>query len=220
MYRFRGTLLLICICLNLSPVMSQTIDPGELNRITVSNSTGFELRYLFYSPVDSKNWGPDLLSQDGGLVDGGRLRFYIHYPGLESSFSFLAVDEDLDVYRIDRFPVSNGREAYLDIRLEHHLGPDEDLEFRELVLTNSSRSDIWYMFFSPSDSITWGVDILDDESVFIAGDSRRLILPAVGDFTPYDLLAIDQDNGSLYTRLRLNEDSDTWNVEISEADRQ
>ncbi|AHC14672.1 hypothetical protein [Salinispira pacifica] len=219
MIRISGILILIRLLIIVSPVSGQAIDPGELNRITVSNSTGFQLRYLFYSPTDSKNWGPDLLSQDGGLVDGGRLRFYIHYPGLESSFSFLAVDEDFDMYRIDRFPVSNGREAYLDIRLENYLGPGKEMEFRELVLTNNSRTDIWYLFLSPSDSITWGVDILDDESVFIAGDSRRLIFPAVGEFTPYDLLAIDQENSALYARLRLNEDSDTWNVEISEEDR-
>jgi hypothetical protein len=193
--------------------------PDDLSRISFVNQTGYDIRHLFYSPGDSDQWGPDILGSRGWLRDGEVLSFFVHHPERRNYFDFLAIDASGDAFGIPAVEVEEGRETFVSIGLEHFEQAGVDWPVAELVLTNTSSDDIWYLFISPSRSNIWGVDILDDETLFSRGDSLLVLLP-VGDFVPaWDVLGLDENNGTLYRSIELAERGGNWFIDLGESDR-
>lgn len=64
---------------------------------------------------------------------------------------------------------------------------------------NDTGYDIHYLFFSPGDSTSWGVDILGSEGIFPAGSSLGYYIHYPDQSNEFDLLAVDAD-GDAYRR--------------------
>lgn len=71
-----------------------------LVKVTITNDTGFEIYYLFFSPEDSSMWGPDILRSDVTLETGTSYSFYVPVNATET-YNMMAVDEDNDTYSYD-----------------------------------------------------------------------------------------------------------------------
>ena len=169
------------------------IDPTDLNRVTFMNSTGNEIIYLFFSPGNSAEWGANVLGTTRTLVSGQGLGFFIHYPENAAGFDFLAIDEHGDAYLIWGYEISDAGPAVVEITLADLEGGYDLPDLATVELRNETGYDVWYVFFSPGDSLTWGIDMLDDETILESGDALSLFVPVGAGPVRYDVLSVDED---------------------------
>jgi hypothetical protein len=196
------------------------INPDNLNRVTFVNNTGFDIWYLFFSPGDSDYWGADILGTTRTLDDGEKVTFYIHYPEYSNEFDFLAVDEDGDAYYIWNYEISDAGPAVIEITLADYEGGFEMPTLAEVNLTNDSGYDMWYVFFSPGDSMMWGVDMLDDETILFDGDTLSLYVPVSDNETRYDFQGVDEDEDVYEFWVELSDRQESYNFLIELSDLQ
>jgi len=72
--------------------------------VDVTNNTGYTILYLYVSPADDSNWGPDLLGNEV-LPEGSEMRVYIcNYSS--PIFDIQVEDEDGDTYTFYSIDVS------------------------------------------------------------------------------------------------------------------
>lgn len=210
----KARMLLCYVMLGLNSLIT-AVEPDELGRISFSNQTGYDILYVFYSPGDSELWGPDIIGSNSLLYTGDTLSYYVHFPESSGQFDFLAIDAAGDAYVIENFTVRDGEPALVEFNLrDYRRDGYDDLVFSQLIITNASQSDIFYLFLSPSDSTMWGIDILNDETLFVQGDSFSLLLPTERRGTSFDLLALDESNTSMYQQLQISSQKDEWFVDI------
>jgi len=88
-----------------SAVMEVTLDDLEggydmpdLATVNLTNESGYDMWYLFFSPADSAMWGTDMLGDDSVLGTGDTLSLFVPVSGERVRFDFQSVDEDEDVY--------------------------------------------------------------------------------------------------------------------------
>ncbi len=193
------------------------LEPGDLQRITISNQTSYDLVSLYFLHEDSQIWGPDVLGSR--WVDpGSEYGFYLHVHRGAKKISLLAVDDDGDCYMLENVSVDVNGEAYVQIGPQHISRNLREPETSRVILTNATGSDILLMFFSPSDSQMWGVDILDDRTLFRRGDSLALHVPSQYPGA-YDILALDREYDSYYRHLEFPGDESQWYVDITDAQK-
>ena len=65
--------------------------------ITIVNSTGYEVWYVFVSPVDSDQWGDDILASDQVLPNGESFIYELPKP-LHTNYDIRLIDLDDDAY--------------------------------------------------------------------------------------------------------------------------
>ena len=70
----------------------------DLAEVNLTNDTGYEIWYLFFSPGDSRMWGVDMLDDETILYDGDVLSLYVPVTDELARFDFLGKDEDDDEY--------------------------------------------------------------------------------------------------------------------------
>ena len=196
------------------------INPENLNRITFVNNSGFDMYYLFFSPGDSEYWGADILGTTRTLNNGKKLSFYLHYPDRTNNFDFLAIDEDGDAYLVWDYAITDGDEAVIEITLDQYDGGFQMPELTTLDLTNETGYDMWYVFLSPGDSMMWGVDMLDDETILATGDSLSLFVPVSDDAARYDFLGVDEDEDTYQFYIELSNARSNYSVPIEISDLQ
>jgi len=199
---------------------AQGINPSNLNLITFQNSTGEAIEYVFLSPGDSAHWSTDILGSSRVLSNGNSLGFYIHYPNRCDEFDILAIGASGDAFMMFDYQICDGTEAYvpLDRKSLGDAAPDFDLV--EIVLENETNYDIQYLFFSPGDSIMWGVDQLDESTILQPGESLSVLLPTTRDEVRYDVQAVDEDQDSYTFFVQVDNSLDryTFGVEPSDLD--
>ncbi len=169
------------------------IDPANLNRVTFVNNTGFDFVYLFFSPGDSEYWGADVLGTTRTLDDGEKVSFFIHYPDFSNEFDFLAIDEDGDAYIIWNYEISDAEPALIEVTLDDYEGGYDLPDLARVDLSNSTEYDMWYVMFSPGDSVMWGIDMLDDETILEAGETLSLFVPVSDEPVRFDVHTVDED---------------------------
>jgi len=196
------------------------INPENLNRVTFVNNSGFDMYYLFFSPGDSEYWGADILGTTRTLNNGKKLSFYLHYPDRTNNFDFLAIDEDGDAYLVWDYAITDGDEAVIEITLDQYDGGFQMPELTTLDLTNETGYDMWYVFLSPGDSMMWGVDMLDDETILATGDSLSLFVPVSDDAARYDFLGVDEDEDTYQFYIELSNARSNYSVPIEISDLQ
>lgn len=196
------------------------IDPANLNRITFINSTGYDFVYLFFSPGDSEYWGADVLGTTRTLDDGEQVSFFIHYPESSNEFDFLAIDEDGDAYIIWNYEISDAESALIEVTLEDFEGGYDLPDLARVDLTNSTDYDMWYVMFSPGDSIMWGIDMLDDETILEAGATLSILVPVSATPVAYDVHAVDEDVDSYEFRIELSNERLEYSYAIEPVDLQ
>ncbi len=195
------------------------MNPEELNSITFYNDSGFDILYLFFSPGDSDEWGADILGSTRSLDNGQEIDFYLHYPEQCNTFDFMAIDEDGDTYFVWDYEICDGKPGSIEISLDHY-DPNGTgrFSFAEVTLTNDTPYEMYFVFFSPSDSEMWGVDMLDARTILGPDDQLSLAVPVSDSTVSYDVLAVDEDTDDYSFRVELNSSRQayTWPIEMSD----
>ncbi len=214
----KRVLLTILTALLLSAPLA-ALNPEELNSISFYNDSGFNIWYLFFSPGDSEEWGADILGTTRTLDAGQEVEFFVHYPEECNTFDFMAIDEDGDTYFIWDYEICDGRPGTIEISLDHY-DPNGTLRFNfaEVNLRNDTPYEMYFVFFSPSDSEMWGVDMLDAQTILEPGNELSLSVPVSKSLVSYDVLAVDEDTDDYSFRVELNssETTYTWPIEVSD----
>ncbi len=83
-------------------VLTDQMDMDELSSrlvaLEITNTTGFELYYLFISPSDSEMYGIDFMDSETTMADGGSVRVLFFKSDTEIDYDIQGIDEDSDTY--------------------------------------------------------------------------------------------------------------------------
>jgi len=71
---------------------------SDLVALEISNTTGFELFYLFISPSDSEMYGIDFMDSETTLADGDSIRVLFFNSDTDIEYDVQGIDEDNDSY--------------------------------------------------------------------------------------------------------------------------
>lgn len=83
----------------------------DLAEVDLTNTTGYDMWYIFFSPGDSNMWGVDMLDDETILADGETLSLYVPVSSDTTRYDFQGVDQDTDVYEF-WVELSNKRDTY------------------------------------------------------------------------------------------------------------
>lgn len=86
-------------------------DMPDLAEVELTNVTGYDMWYVFFSPGDSSMWGVDMLDEETILSDGETLSLYVPVSRSATRYDFQGVDEDEDVYEF-WMELSNREDVY------------------------------------------------------------------------------------------------------------
>jgi hypothetical protein len=197
-------------------------DPEELNSITFHNKTGYDIYYIFLSPGDSEYWGPEILGANWVLGADESLGFYIHYPDYTNNFDIMAIDDDGYTFVIWDYPVSDDAPAEIVFEFDDLLDDPPEFEFITLEVTNTTAYPMYFLFISPEDSRMWGVDLFDENTILMDGETFPLLVPVGSDTATYNVLAVDEGLGEYQFDVHLNsryaDDEGIISVAIEPAD--
>jgi hypothetical protein len=210
-----ASLLLVVV----SAVSVFAFDPEELNKITFTNNTGTNIQMIFLSPSDSEYWGPDLIGADYVLKDGGSIGYYVHYPKDTATFDIMAVDDKGNKFEVRDFGFIDGEEATVKLTKKNLKSGAPDFTLATIHLENVTGYEIDYLFVSPGDSDSWGVDLLDEETVLADGDSHSIVIPVGKNKVTYNLMAVDEDNDEYQFDITLDPSKKKeffWSIEESD----
>ena len=73
-------------------------DMDQLARVDLTNDSGYDMWYIFFSPGDSEMWGVDMLGGTEILGDGETLSLFVQVDDAADRYDVLGVDEDEDLY--------------------------------------------------------------------------------------------------------------------------
>jgi hypothetical protein len=183
----------LALGLNVFATSAHAVDPSQLNLITFENRTGDSIRYIFLSPSDSEYWGTDILGSSRVLYDNDDLGFYIHYPDTCDDFDIYAVGGNDEAYLVYGYEICDGKQATVKLTHRNLDASAPNFDFTTVTLANDTDYEIWYLFFSPSDSNMWGVDQLDQSTILSPGDEISVLLPVSKKAVRYDVQAVDED---------------------------
>ncbi len=163
--------------------------------ISVTNDSGADICYLFIAPASASDWGEDILGAQDVISAGDTIEFTIAandtYDLRADNCSEETVEELDDVY----LPATENANWVID----GADGRTEDTAAAastgtgELILLNSSRDTICYLYIAPKSSPDWGEDLLGDEAL-AAGDTITFEVDAD---VEYEALAQDCDQGTM-----------------------
>ncbi len=202
----------------LPPAPVDAFSPEHLNQVTFVNETAYDMLYLFFSPSDSEYWGADILGTTRTLDSGQKLSFYVLYPDECNAFDFLAIDEDGDAYTVWDVELCDGHSHVQSVTLSELAGPFGPLDFATLQLHNQLDHEIHYLFVSPSDSASWGVDVLDARTVLGPDRYAEILVLRSAAEEYYDLMGVDQDL-DLYRFRFVVDDSRDFSFAIESSDK-
>lgn len=178
--------------------------------IDVTNSTGYDIYYLYVSHEDSDSWGEDVLGSE--ILPSGD-SFWVDLDGYSSSiFDVKAEDEDGDTYTVYSIDA-----ATQDLTLT--LANLDDATYSDfsgyINVTNSTGYDIYYLYVSHEDSSGWGDDVLGSE-ILRSGDSFWVDLDGYPS-SIFDVKAEDED-GDTYTIFAIDVSFDDLTLTLSDLD--
>lgn len=190
--------------------MDVTADDQFSGYIDVTNSTGYDIYYLYVSHEDSDSWGDDVL---GSEILRDEDSFWVDLDGYPSSiFDVKAEDEDGDTYTFYSIDVAT---QDLTITLAD-LDDGTDGDFSGYInVTNSTGYDIYYLYVSHDESGSWGEDVLGSD-ILRDGDSFWVDLDGYPS-SIFDVKAEDED-GDTYTIFGIDVSIDDLTLTLSDLD--
>lgn len=197
---------------------AQGIDPANLNLITFHNETGGTIEYVFLSPGDSGHWSTDILGSHRVLDNRDSLGFYIHYPNRCDEFDIMAIGGNGNAFTLFDYQICDGREAHITLDQKSLDESAPELDLVEIVLENELNYEIQYLFFSPGDSIMWGVDQLDAHTILQPGQAVSVLLPVQDREVRYDVQAVDEDHDSYTFFVEVDNSRDRFTFEVEPQD--
>jgi hypothetical protein len=85
------------------------MDP--LVQVDLTNDSGYDMWYIFFSPGDSDMWGVDMLGGSDILETGDTLSLFVQADERVDRYDILGVDEDEDSYGFS-VEISNQQSQY------------------------------------------------------------------------------------------------------------
>ncbi len=153
--------------------MTWSLDPIQRAPVLIVNNSSHEICYLYISPADSEDWGPDWMGQDSTIPAGTNRTLQVPL----GTYDLRA--DDCEGNPLD---IQNG----IPLEADGITWTLKDVEEASLELINNLDIPICYVFISPAESDEWGADWLGDDTV-PPGGSYSFYLPA----GTYDLSARD-----------------------------
>jgi hypothetical protein len=185
---------LILLLMFMLPVLIFAFDPSWLNSVVFYNGTGNDIEYIFLSPGDSDYWGPEILNSERVLESRNDLGFFIFYPDECNDFDILAIDSNGEALSIYDYTICDGVEETISFSNRDMAEEEPYFEFITLDIYNEIETEIYYFFFSPSDSNMYGVDLLDEVTTILPGDFLSILIPIGDEDVDYDVMAVDEYN--------------------------
>ncbi len=210
--------LLTVLVLSTLAVSAFGFDSDDLNRLTVTNQTGKTIQYLFISPGDSADWGPDMLGQDV-LSNRANVTYYMLYQGRTGEFDIMAIDADNQRYEVRKFTLTNGSVGRVTINASNKTTVEAP-DLVNVTLENVTGYEMKYVFFSPADSSSYGADILGSETTLTNDSSHTFAILKPDSDVKYDFMGIDEDNDkyTFQVTIRSNQTDVPVKIEISDLD--
>jgi hypothetical protein len=195
-------------------------NPDELNKVTIQNTTGTKIDMIFLSPGDSEYWGPDIIGADYVMKDSSSLGYYLHYPEKTFKFDIMAIDDKGNKFEQRNLEITDGTELTIKLTKKNLNATAPDLTLATVHLDNATGHEIEYLFLSPNDSDAWGVDLLDEETTLVDGDTHNIVVPIGKDKVKYNLMAVDENNDTYKFNITLDpaKTSKEFNWAIEESD--
>ncbi|MDJ0910944.1 MAG: hypothetical protein QNI99_17315 [Woeseiaceae bacterium] len=191
--------------------LGQSVNPLDLNLITFENRTTQNIEYLFVSPGDSAHWSTDILGSGRVLNAGDSRGFYIYYPDRCNEFDFMGMDSSGNSFSMYGYEICDGTEAVVPINNLPDKAPD--LSLAEVRIGNATEYEIHYLFFAPADSVMWGVDQLDQDTILNPGDMITRMLPVTDSRVEYDVQAVDDETDTYTFQVQIdNSKNSHWVV--------
>jgi hypothetical protein len=185
----------------------------------VNDLQGYDVFYVYVSPVDSDDWGEDWLGAEI-LYQDDELIVWIE-PGV---YDIQLVDEDGDTYtRWEQTIDENGYEWWVTLDDLDMITDEGDMGAMVLesgegtapvtIVNDLGAWDIYYVYVDASDS-PWGDDRLGAD--ILTAESQITVWVDPGN---YDMQVEDED-GDTYTiwGVEVGEDGYTWNVTLADMD--
>lgn len=217
----RKTAVVVLVSLLVAGQALFAFDTSELNKVTFVNTTTVAIKGIFFSPGDSNEWGPDMLGSERTLAPKDQLSFFVHYPESTAKFDIMAVDEKDRALIIFDYVFKDGKEETIQFKAKDMAKSMPDVSFVELTLENSLDVDVYYLFCSPADSNAWGADILDEQTVLSAGESKTILVPVAKEKVDYNVMAVDESNDVYKFDVSMDPNSsDTFHAAIEASDKE
>jgi len=192
---------------------------GETWVSIVNDLQGYDIYYVYVSPMEADDWGDDRLGSDI-LMQDDELIVWVD-PGV---YDIQLVDEDGDTYT--QWEVEVGDTGYewwvtlddLDMMTEEGDMGTMMLETGEgtapvTIVNDLGAWDIYYVYVDPSDA-PWGDDRLGADILTAESELTVWVDPGT-----YDMMVEDED-GDTYTvwGIDVDEEGYTWNVTLADMD--
>lgn len=200
----RKILLTAILLAVLSAAAAFAFDPNGLNKITFQNSTGTRILMIFLSPGDSKHWGPQIIRADYGIKNGGSTGYYVNYARKATTFNIMATDDKGNEFELRDFNVTDRKEQTITLTKNSLNSDAPNFTLATLEVENNTGHELKYLFLSPSDSETWGADLLEEESTLSDGDSQKIVFPLGMEKVRYNLMATDENDAEYVFNVTIN----------------
>lgn len=173
----------------------------------INNTDGWDIWYIYISPVTSDSWGDDWLGSEI-LYDGE----YIVFDVPAGTYDIMLVDEDddeyiqygVDVYDYYTWSVTLDDLGSVDYSSDYYEGGATVYGDAPVTIYNDTGGyDIWYIYCNPSSYSEWGDDRLGSEILW-DGEEFTFWVDG-GDY--YDIQCVDEDDDT-YTFWEVWIDSD------------
>lgn len=128
---------------------------SDVVQVTFQNGMGEEVLELFFSPADTVQWGADILNASDTLAAGASLSFWVH-PG---DYDILA-NTGSGSFMASGVTISQTAKVSITKRT---FEPVEDIDSGVRVtvtVNNKTGQTVRFLFLSPSESSSWGPDVL------------------------------------------------------------
>ena len=196
--------------------------PDQLKSLTFDNATGATIEMIFLSPSDSKFWGPDIIGADYILKNGASQSYFVYCSGTSFTFDVLASDTNGKRLEVRNVEIPNGTDATVRLTAGKVTGKAPDLALVTVGIENRTSYEIEYLFVSPSDSQTWGVDLLDAETTLARGGTCTFVLLVGRERMKYNLMAVDENNDEYHFTLAIAPRAGkelTWAIEPGDLEK-
>jgi hypothetical protein len=203
----RKTLLASLAIIGLAAAPVFAFNSDNLNTITFENSTGSTLTMIVLSPEDSDYWGPEILGDGTPLKDDATASYSLGYADTSFDFDVKAVDDKGNEYDLNRITVDDGRQATIRITKKNLSNATYNYTLSTVRVTNSTGREIDYLFIPPSDSDSWGVDLLKDQTTLAGGDTKDILILVRREPAEYTLKAIDESNDEYDVTITVDPDA-------------
>lgn len=191
-------------------------DASDLNKLTIVNATGAQINYLFISPGDSENWGPDMLGTDV-LANNSNVSYFMHYPESTGAFDVLAIDTSNRRYEVRNYTLRDGTAGSIRLTASNRTTTQAP-QVVNVTVNNKTGYSMTYMFFSPNDSSMYGADILGDSKTLGDGESHTFGILKTSGSVKYDFWSIDEDGDEYKFTYTVNPNRANQSVDIDLSD--